>query len=139
MTDDDNQYQKEWLLTCKVICIDHYYQIRQQQVSIHVGTRPFKREIPYALQSYHIVNIRDKINSIRSNINVCVIGGQIGGLENIIIKNSNEITFQCFTRKLSVNHFGIISSNNIKYYIEASTFVMMEGLRQSQYVFMYGS
>ena len=70
-TDDDPAFNSEWK-SDNVICLNHYYKIRNHNFKHYLNVANFKdSSLEYSYPCYPLINYQDKIQ----NTTVCIIGG----------------------------------------------------------------
>jgi len=62
LTDDDMSFSNN-LINENIVCIDHYYKNRRENIKYHIPILPFEENIKlYALPIFEYINYEDKIN-----------------------------------------------------------------------------
>ena len=135
-TDDDPLFKSEWI-TDNVICLNHYYKIRNHNFKHYLNVANFKdSSLEYSYPCYPLINYEDKIQ----NTTVCIIGGNIDHTHNIHIINNlyskHKIKLNIFTRKICNTNIANIDTNkfDIHFIEDIETINMIKILKQSSYV-----
>ena len=135
-TDDDPAFNSEWK-SDNVICLNHYYKIRNHNFKHYLNVANFKdSSLEYSYPCYPLINYQDKIQ----NNTVCVIGGGYGFNNNVINKlySKDKIKLYIFTRKIcNINISNIdINKFDIHFIEDIETKEMIKKLKQSSYVLL---
>ena len=137
-TDDDPAFNSEWK-TDNVICLNHYYKIRNINFKHYLNVANFKdSSLDYSYPCYPLINCEDKVQ----NTNVCIIGGNIHHAHNIYIINNlyskHKIRLNIFTRKICNTNISNIDTNkfDVHFIEDIETRKMIKILKQSSYVLL---
>lgn len=139
VTDDDWSFKDEWFLKAshKIICIDHSFANRRQNVSFRVGTRYFPNEPgkQWALQVYKGVSAIEKINYLNKtqrNIVTCIgeVQPEPGELEQIF-SNFNELEFIIIGR-VTQRHYATYP--NVIYREKYYDYTFYDTIKKSSYI-----
>jgi hypothetical protein len=128
-TDDDLFFKKEWINE-KVICINHYYEIRNHEFKRYINVAKFlDSRLDYAIPCYPLINPNEK----QKNKIVTIIGGG-EFYNNIIIKRVNCETLNVISRVIHTSFDDFPFTVNT--YTSADTSMIIETLKNSSYVFL---
>lgn len=139
VTDDDWSFKDEWFQRAsnKIICIDHSFANRRQNVTFRVGTRYFPNEPgkQWALQIYQGVSFFEKtyfLNQTQRNIITCVgeVQPEAGELE-AIFENFKELEFIIIGR---VTNRTYKNYHNVKYYEKYYDYTFYETIKKTSYI-----
>jgi hypothetical protein len=121
ITDDDILFDKEFSRE-NVICIDHYHQIRNKSIKIHIGTRYFKTrpELDWILPVYRQMDINTKKKIAKDNI--LFIGKSARDMINSEFVKNIKDKLNCIFIDRSIN--------------QMNTDKMIELVKESKYVFI---
>ena len=105
-----------------VICIDHYHQIRNESINIHIGTRYFQSrpELDWVLPVYRQIDVNTK-NKIAKD-NILFIGKSAKDMINSDFVKDNKDKINCIFIDRLINN---INTNE-----------MIDLLKESKYVFI---
>lgn len=146
ITDDDHNiyYKLHNINYNKLICINHYEQIRRTyNVCEYINTRFFYNSSikTWALPCYRLISKIEKYNLlINNNINIACIGIHNMPVSEDYLKNLfdnfNDIHFHLIARKIDVK---IIKYSNIKLYINMNTNDMINVLKSCNYILCFNN
>ena len=139
-TDDDPLFKTEWI-NDTVICINHYYKIRNLDYRHYLNIAKFKdSRLRYLYPCYPLIDYTEKNNN--NNLTVSIIGG--GNYENIKpinrlfskntidlnifrrkIWDNNNILLQDIDKKFNINYIEDITTNDMIRYLKNSSYVMI--------------
>jgi FkbM family methyltransferase len=135
-TDDDHEFKTEWI-TDNVICINHYYKIRNPNFKHYINVANFKdSNIDYAISCYPIIDASQKI----TNNTVTIVGGAtfakwnyntINRLTsknnivlNIITRNPELVDLNQINSNFTVNLFGNVNTNKMVDILTNTTYIL---------------
>ena len=135
-TDDDPAFKSEWK-SDNVICLNHYYKIRNPNFKHYLNVANFKdSSLEYSYPCYPLINYQDKIQ----DTTVCIVGGNIYHINNNYILDKlyskHKIKLNIFTRKICNTNISNIDINkfDINFIENIETSQMIKILKQSSYV-----
>ena len=141
LTDDDPFFSsKEFIepIKHKLLCIDHYYQIRNPYPIHRVCTRPFYNDPrPYAYHTYSAISPEEKQKALsKTEIHIACIGDRhypTSAKLKSLFPNSNNIHFHIINRQL----YEKCPDPNYHYYIQCSAEELFNIVKQCHYTFTY--
>jgi beta-1,4-mannosyl-glycoprotein beta-1,4-N-acetylglucosaminyltransferase len=133
-TDDDFALKTEWKSN-NVICLNHYYKIRNHNFKHYLNVANFKdSSLEYTYACYPLIDHQDKIQ----NTNVCIIGGGNGLHISIIerLHTNSKIKLNICARALRRLDISQLSTSkfDINFIEDIDTQDMIKLLKKSSYV-----
>lgn len=132
LTDDDKCFLNEWI-NDKLICIDHLYKNRRNQIKLHIGTRFFyeRPSLDWILPVYRLIDLNTKKKISKKNIVF------IGNNSKINLEELNKFDdFNCILIDRYTNFEQFDVKENVKTYNKLMTNEMIDILKESDYVFI---
>jgi hypothetical protein len=140
VTDDDPTFQDEWCQqhSEKIICINHFHEIRRKQLKHYIGTRYFPSNPVgggiWTYQLYHAISKTEKINILlqeKKKYIVCLGESHPGGdvLEKYFT-NYKEFEFIVISRRIHQTSI----HENVKYHLNLYDSTYFDILKKASYI-----